>query len=404
MPLPPAVSSVASQALNMGGNLLLVFAVARTSSPDHFGMWSLAYLLYVVATTVSRASLGATVIVSRSAAARVVAARAFVLLGTCVVLLFGTVGAVVALSLGTGLGVVLSMSVAVVATQAHDAMRFERFAMKKPEGAMVLDATWAGVQGISYVLLFAVGQASTVTLTLAWGGSAALAAVVRLRLLKRQPGDPMVGPWLRHEGGQLIASATESSLGVMAWAAVSVVTAAVAGLEEAGALRGAATLLGGLSVVVSGLTPLATLTAREAFDAGASMRTYLARWSVAVGACGGIYAVALLAVPDSLGRGLLGGSWQIVSPLLLPMALQGMLRGPLTGGPIVLRVARRSRALVSASAVLAAVAVALPSIGALASGASGAAWGMVGASSIGVVVYFVIVDTAHERRYGLKRS
>ena len=91
-------------------------------------------------------------------------------------------------------------------------------------------------------------------------------------------------------------------------------------------------------------------------------------------------------IPDSLGTLALGASWEGAIALLLPLTVQAVLRGPLTGVPIVLRARLQLNRALGLRLMTAVPSLALPVVGAIGWQASGAAWGIAASALINSIM------------------
>ena len=159
--------------------------------------------------------------------------------------------------------------------------------------------------------------------------------------------------------------------------ALPLVVASVSGLAAAGALRAAQTLMGGIGLVTAGLTPTMTVESVRSLDSGGDAYALLWRWCLIIGAAAGAYGVLVLLLPDSSAQELLGVNWWDAQPLLLALVIQAVLRGPLTGVPILLRAWNDLNAALWLRVQTCVPAlVGTPAIGCWQWGAEGAAWGI----------------------------
>jgi hypothetical protein len=108
--------------------------------------------------------------------------------------------------------------------------------------------------------------------------------------------------------------------------------------------------------------------------------------------------VVLMFVPDRLGRGLLGATWDPASALLLPTALILAGAGLSTGAGCGLRALGAARRALWAQLWASGVTVAGGLGGAWAAGARGCCWGMAVACAVGAGLMWYQFGLAwHER-------
>jgi hypothetical protein len=188
---------------------------------------------------------------------------------------------------------------------------------------------------------------------------------------------------------------------------VSIGVAAVAGVVAAGALRGAQVLFGPVNVILMAAVATAVPEgARLLRHTPANFPTGMR----AVSAVVGLTALAWGAlvggfVPDSMGREILGSTWndarQVVAPLGVLMATIGAGAGALTG----LRVLELPQRSVKARAIGAPFLLIGGLLGAIVAGAPGAVWGQCCPMALLVIAWWVqFTDAEVRRRQGAPTS
>lgn len=380
---------IVSQAMNSGGNLLVAIMVARSSSVQQFGIWSLAYSAFIIAITFSRGVASSPELLNaRSEAAELrnplgclaVSFAVGVLASMCVL-----AGAVVFPALRPA-GLIFAVFIPIACQQ--DTLRFLAFAQENPKRAALLDGVWTVAQAIGFGALVGWNVRGTVLPTLVWGMAALLAVVIGLRDYGSAGNVRAARDFLRDNkwaGKRLLA---DTVLVTISMHGVTLALAAWSGIEAVGAFKAGQTLLGGINLLVAGLTPMATIAAIRRTAAGFDPKTIFWQWVAVLTVVGASYGGLVYFLPSSWGRAILGDSWHVAAPLLLAFALQAASRGPITGAQILLRARYElNRALVLRA--WATVAMGAFSIGgAVLGGAAGAAWGYLGGTLIGNVFAF----------------
>jgi O-antigen/teichoic acid export membrane protein len=240
------------------------------------------------------------------------------------------------------------------------------------------------------VVLQATDRTSETNFVLAFGGTAALAALFGLLQSRILPRPSQVRAWLtdhRDLGGRyLVENVSIGGARQLRMFALG----AFAGLAAVGDTRGAEILMGPFLVILMGASQVAVPEAAQVirrsprkllqfcFALGAVLATAAAAW--------GLIVLALL--PSGLGDLLLGSIW-VPASALLPAVIIGFFMGGFeiaaAAGVRALGAAPRSLKAQLANAALYIVG---GGVGAYVDGARGSAWGVAIATGIGALVWW----------------
>ena len=372
---------VASQALNSLSNLLVAVAVARVATPSEYGAWALGYTAYVITLHLTRAVASTPLMLSGDASQTV--GRPEASGGTATASLMGLAagGVLVGIAAATGFDQPLTESLLVFAgvlplLLGHDVLRNVCFRDGRAGTAALLDLTWIVVQVGGTVVLSHYGALSVMTGTLAWAAGALVSAGWGIVALHIRLHPWLVRDFLRRERHVSARLMIDSGLAAGSSYLAPVLVAMISGLAATGALRAGQTLMGGISIVVMGLTPVLTLESRRSLQQGVRPRSIVLRWSAFIAAASAIYGGVVLFLPDRVGEALVGHSWTGASALLLPLVLLAVARGPYTAVPVILKARRDLNGLLLLRLRTVIPSLLCPLIGALAADAEGAAWGL----------------------------
>ncbi len=380
----------ADQVLSSGTNAALTVLVARSVGAEQFGAFALALVVFVYAVGVVRALVSEPLVIRFAGAqpderARAIAdsAGAAVLVGTGLGLACVTGGAVVGGQEGS---VILALGVLLPGLVLQDHWRTAFFASRRPRSAFANDAVWAVLQIGAVLTLTAAGRTGSVPYLLAWGGAAAVAAVVGAAQVRRRP--QILGGlrWLadhRSMGRRLTGGFLVDQGAVQA---VVLLLGAIVGLAAVGAVRGAQTLISPVRVLLATVSAVAlpAFSSRVA-DGGRVLRPAVLV-SLVAGSAAGAWAVAAVLVPDDVGRALLGDTWPGAEPLVGLVGTQWTAIAVATAFAIALKALARTRELLAVSVVQALLVVALGTAGALLADAVGALTGLVAGQVAGVLL------------------
>lgn len=311
--------AVIVSAMSSLGNLLLSITVARSGALGELGQFALAFSVYVLVTGLARATVTESVLgqaqpqdrhLFRQSAQRVslVAVLAAIL--------------VVAVGLSSGSGYLWTIGLALPGLVLYDYLKVFGLGVTDPKRVLAHEVIWTVASGIGAALGLA-GVASALTVFMVWAGSGALvgyagAALLRCTLL---PGWP-VG---RAETRNGLAFGLHFLVGSGTAQLATAILAGVAGTAVVGALGGARTALGPITLLIGASSSLLIPYLARTRHAGAGVRLRsAAAITGAITLFVGPLAVALPALPDVVGRALLGANWEFARPLLPALAFESV--------------------------------------------------------------------------------
>ncbi len=383
--------------------------MARTVGVDDFGAFSIAFATYLVFLSVSRAVATEPLTIRYSASSDDQWRRA-TSAATGTALVFGIVSAVALVVVGALLGGAVGAALAVfgvslVPLLVQDAWRFAFFANHKGRSAFANDLLWTIALVPGAILIQAIGQASTVIWIMVWAAAAAAGAVFGIWQTRLLPRPELALGWLR-EHRTLTPRLVAESLVLTGTGYVTVLAITViAGLKAVAAVRAAQVLMNATNVATFGAQLFAI---PEAVEIGRRSLASLERFCFLV--AGGLLLVALawggvlLALPNDVGRALLGETWDSAATVILPIALlngmQGLRVGPFVGLRALALVHESLRARTTSSVIQFIGGV----VGARLADAAGAAWGMMLGAALGGVIWWYELLTALRRYAGVTAS
>lgn len=299
-------AGLADQILSGLSNVLAVVLVARALSAADFGRFALAYATLTVTLTLSRSflatriSLAPTSELARTRTEQLMTA-VLVLAPLITLVVFGLAAAVTG---GRSLGILLLVAIATPIVCAQDLIRFGVVASGRPAHAVVSDGCWLLVVAVPIALPVQLSPGAALGLWLAGAVAALLVAMAVSGLRPRRTGG-LAQLRTRDRVGESVTLGT--ILTAVASLTVLFVVARVIGSAPAGALRGAATAMAPINVLLAfvslGLAPALVRRSR---------RSDL-RFCLAVGGTLGVLTVlwagALLMIPAEWGAAAFGRSW-----------------------------------------------------------------------------------------------
>ncbi len=371
---------VLDQGLSSFGNLAMSVLVARAVDAHGFGAFTVAFSVYSFAVLLSR-SLVSQPLAIRFAEAEPAAYRSAMGLATGTALaLGGAIGAVVAVVgavLGDAVGpALLAVGIVLPALLVHDGWRSVFIAQGRPQRAVLVDSVWIALQLGGAVLLMGLGSDLAVPFLVVWGGASAVAAVVGAVVARTPPRPLRARSWVEAHWDMTRFLLFEVVLVQGAFQGALVLAGAIASLSDAGALRGAAVLMGPVSLVA--MSAVAFCVPELARRRGMPARKRLAVSLLiggALAALGLVWGGVVLLAPDGVGVLLLGDSWTGVRSVLLPTVI-GQAANLFGMGASCMVLSRgETRLAFRINATVAVLILVLGVGGLVVAGAEGAAWG-----------------------------
>lgn len=372
---------IADQTASSLTNFALGIFVARQTSPTVFGAFAVAFVTYVLFLNVGRAVVAFPLLIRYSGDATPRwadgarrATGAALALGVAV----GVACIGVALIAGGNLGAaLLGLGICMPGLLLQDAWRFVFVAGGRDREAFFNDATWVGVLAVVFGALVAIGSDSVFEFILGWGFAASVAAGVGTTQAGLRPAVKGIRSWFGEHTDLIPRFTGETVARVGVEPVSSYLVGLISGLVAVGALRAAGLILGPFNIFFQGVHMAALPEASRLLRKSSSA---LMHWCLvlslgmtgAAAAFGGI----CLALPDPLGRWLLGASWEAAQPVLPPLiaGLVGLVGA--AGAVVGLRALAAASRVLRAAAISSVIGVIAAALGAWVGGATGAAWGL----------------------------
>jgi O-antigen/teichoic acid export membrane protein len=166
------------------------------------------------------------------------------------------------------------------------------------------------------------------------------------------------------------------------------VIGAVGGLAAVGSIRAAQVLFGPLNVILLSIPLLAVPeAARLLVRDEARLGSFVERLTLGLSALAGIFGLAALLLPESVGSDLFGATWPDARTVLVPQAVFLASVGATSGQLVGLRALAAATESLTARLLVAPLTVCAGTVGAMTGGASGAMWGIALANWVGVVIW-----------------
>jgi O-antigen/teichoic acid export membrane protein len=393
---------LADQAASSVTNFAVGIYVARSLGLAAFGVFSLAWVTYGVVLSVSR-GLATDPLVVRFSGVPDASWRGAVARSSGTALGVGaTIGAacvVAGPALGGSVGSAFAcLGVMLPGLLLQDAWRYAFFAAGTGRKAFVNDVVWGVALVPAMVVAARVG--SVAAFVLAWGASAAVAAVYGCFQAGIRPRPTGARAWLREQRDLSYRYLVEN-VGVSGASQLRAYgLGAIVGVGAVGAVRGAELLLGPFLAVLMGLS---LVTVAEAARVLRRAPHRLARFCLLLGggqaAAALLWGTALLLMPDRLGELVLGDVWSSAAELIVPATLGVAGAGLGTGAAAGLRALGAARRSLRSQLFASACYVIGGLGGAAVAGTVGSAWGVAAATVCGSAVWWLHLRSALRERH-----
>lgn len=393
---------LADQAASSMTNFAVGIYVARSLGLTAFGVFSLAWVTYGVVLSVSRGLATDPLVVRFSGVPDwswrgAVARSSGTALGVGAAI--GAACLVVGLAVGGSVGPAFAcLGVMLPGLLLQDAWRYSFFAAGAGRKAFVNDLVWGVALVPAMVMAARVG--SVAAFVLAWGGSAAVAAVYGCLQSGIRPRLTGVREWLREHRDLGARYLVENSCVSGASQLRAYGLGAIVGVGAVGVVRGAELLLGPFLAVLMGLS---LVTVAEAARVLRRAPHRLARFCLLLGAgqaaAALLWGAALLLVPDRVGELVLGGVWHSAAELIVPATLGVAGAGLGTSAAAGLRALGAARRSLRSQLFASACYVIGGLGGAAVAGTVGSAWGVAAATVSGSAVWWLHLRSALRERH-----
>lgn len=315
---------VADQAVFSASSLVLAISVARDTTPAQFGAFGIAYMVYTVLLGAVLAFTAEVVMVrGATRSPRDLHRMLRDASGTAVVAGLGcTIAAgLLAILDNGGASTAVAMLVPAPLLFLQAVWRLAFVALARPLAALGNDLVWATLLVVGLVLTPSFGTDRATAIVWVWSGAGALCGVLAALQARCQPNLSAAWRWTLTHGRAGWRYAGEFLAVYGAAQGVLISVGLFAGLAESGGYRGAQLLFGPVQVALNALRIAAMPFFAKARAAGNGHLLWRRGLMAGVAATFVVllWGGAIIALPDTVGRQLLGSSWSLTHGILLPM-------------------------------------------------------------------------------------
>lgn len=378
------------QLISGGSNVLITVLAAHLLSVGGFGYFGIVFLVYTLMIGVYRALISDPMLVHPLEAHErpedVIGAGCLLALGLAGTVLAAGLG-VIAVSAEVGDALII-LALCAPLLMLQDLGRYLGFAFQRPAAAIALDVVWLVIMLGAIAVLAVAGTHALPALIAAWAGSGAAAGLL-LFVQHRGIRPRLHLSWLRYTWGFSWRYLISYASGQGAALATLTGVGAIAGARARGGLQGTLLVIRPyttfqLSAVASGVGEISRYGLQ-----GASARRHVTRTTFLTVGVALLTGAVMLLLPDSLGKLLLGATWDATKPLLLPTCALLLAIGLLTGPRIGLLGMRAIQKAVVIDVVSTAVVLATTLGGAVLAGVTGAVWLRAGGQAVMTLVWWL---------------
>lgn len=337
------------QATSSLSNTVVIFAIARVADVQTFGRISLVLAALATALAATRGVLGTPITLLSHDRLRLNDEAGFALTSALVGGCLGA-GALMAASAWSNVATeALVIAVSLPIVLAQDVARFHAISLGRPTHALASDGMWA-LGGIGLFGWTAIADVSPFQVLTGWLGLAVAALWLLLAKSGLRPKMTGITAWIRSSVGERLRYGGEAVIGTVAALLILVVATWALTSAATAALRGASSIMGPLSLLMSAITvslvPELRRSQKGQVDAARAW-VHLRKVSFLLSTIALSVGIVAWAAPDGLGTVLLGDSWEVARGIVPITAVEYAALAWLTGYTAGLRSQGRSNDLLS---------------------------------------------------------
>jgi hypothetical protein len=298
------------QILASASNGVLLFVLAQSATVAEFGAVSLLVAVLFTWVGFNRGALGTPILlISRLPRHQIGIESGYAFTWT-VLTGVSAVAAVVVIGGAIGepsIALVLALVSPVVLVQ--DVLRYPPIAFGRPVIAVVADGVWTAFM-LALLLVNLTGhRVSVESAILVWGLGGAISVTVLVILSSVRPRYHRIVAWWRtYSPARVRFGGTYATMPLTAAASTAAITA-LAGLAPVAAIRGAVALFGPITLLIMAVPTVYLTHVRRSGATAMSQWRLLIRVSLAMSTLSLLATALVMAVPDHIGRLLLGEVW-----------------------------------------------------------------------------------------------
>jgi hypothetical protein len=305
-----ALLTTVDQMLSSASNALLLFVLAQIATVAEFGVIALLIAIFTTWIGFNRGSVGTPILLVSNLRKREILIESGYAMSWTAVNSLGAVALACVIGAVSGQhSLALAFAIALPAVLVQDVLRYPPIACGKPMIAVLSDSFWALFMLTLFIANLAGATISLEVAILLWGLTGLVSASVLAVASSVKPNFHRLWAWWRtYSQTRIRFGGTYATVALSSTATILVVTT-IAGVEVAGGLRGASTLLGPISMLIMAVPMVFVPHVRRASTAPRAQWRLLAQTSIATSVLTVVCTVLLLLIPVELGTLVLGKIW-----------------------------------------------------------------------------------------------
>jgi len=389
------------QVLSSASNFLVTIIAAASLSATDFGAFALATAVCIITVSVSR-GLASDPLATAHAGdsdeglrwAIRSAAGVSVVVSIVVAVLIAGIGFFVG---GTIAWLFLALALTLPGVTLQDYLRYALIVRGDAKQTFMNDLFWTVLQVVFLVVAIAL-DGGAVALYLAWGVAGNLAAVLGLAQARTWIGGPgSLRPWLRRHRKLWPFFVLDNMVYQATTLVLVIVIALASSLAQVGGFRAAVTLFAPLAIIGRGVVGVAVPELARRRDDPTAVRRASLKIAWALTPMAVVWAILMLLIPDSLGRKILGESWDLAEPLLVLAGAATTVSLFTVGTVVGIRALGAGREGLTARLVVSVLVLGFASGGAFVDGAHGALAALAWSAPLQIATWWWLLVKASQR-------
>jgi O-antigen/teichoic acid export membrane protein len=321
-PSSPLFTTI-DQVLSSASNALLLFSLALVASVQTFGNVTLLLAIMWIFLSFNRGAIGNPLLLVSSMThreIRVESSYGFTWsLGT------GMVAGVAMLAVSTGIGdtaITIPIALALPVVLAQDILRYGAISQMRPRLAVFSDGVWCSIMLVTFIANTFHQIIPPLAVACIWGAGGLIGLAILSIGIGVRPRRERIAGWWRTYAPARVRFGSATSLSMVSVALVTAVIAGVLGSAAAGAFRGAASLFGPVSMIISAVPLIFIPGARVEARTARRQRKLLMQTAIITSLLTIAITGCLIWLPDIVGAKILGATWEPAKQLIPLIGLE----------------------------------------------------------------------------------
>ena len=389
------------QVLSSASNFLVTIIAAASLSATDFGAFALATAVCIITVSVSR-GLASDPLATAHAGGPDAELRWAIRSAAGVSVAVSVVAAVLVAGIGFLVGgtiawLFLALALTLPGVTLQDYLRYALIVRGDAKQTFMNDLFWTVLQ-VAFLVVAITLDGGAVALYLAGGVAGNLAAVLGLVQARTWIGGPeSIRPWLRRHRKLWPFFVLDNMVYQATTLVLVIVIALASSLAQVGGFRAAVTLFAPLAIIGRGVVGVAVPELARRRDDPIAIRRASLKIAWALTPMAVVWAILMLLIPDSLGRKILGESWDLAEPLLVLAGAATTVSLFTVGTVVGIRALGAGREGLTARLVVSVLVLGFASGGAFVDGAHGALAALAWSAPLQIAIWWWLLVKASQR-------